>query len=721
MPPTPSTVLFRRAGTSLLLAGGGVDPFGFVHWGADLGDLDRTDQEAAVAVTVPPVPHSSLDRPGRVGLLPEASRGWTGRPGLSGHPLAAASGRPRPAGPLLATVDVRVDQATATSTCTVRAEDALLGLRVTSTVELTFEGVLRVRHVLDNVGAQPYALAGLLACLPLAAPAAELLDLTGRWCRERHPQRRLLQQGAWVRDGRHGRTGHDASLLLVAGTSGFGFGHGEVWGVHVAWSGDHRTWAERLPTGEGVLGGGELLAPGEVVLEPGAQYASPWLVAAWSDQGLDGLTDRLHRYVRARPAHPTRSRPVTLNTWEAVYVDHDVEQLRELAGTAAGLGVERFVLDDGWFSGRRSDRAGLGDWTVDATVWPDGLHPLVDLVRDLGMEFGLWVEPEMVNRDSDLARAHPDWLLRGRDQDPPAWRNQHLLDLRRPAVYEHVLQALLALLDEYEIGFLKWDMNRDLVDTAGAVHEQTLAVYRMLDELRDAQPGLEIESCASGGARVDLAVLERTDRVWASDCNDPLERQHIQRWTGLLLPPELVGSHVGAAPAHTTGRAHRLSFRAATALFGHFGIECDVRLLTPAQNEELAGWVRLYKAERDLLHSGRTVRADSPDAAQWVHGVVSPTRDRALFAVVGLATSAQAVPAPVRLPGLDPARRYDVEVVGPPPSDSTPRTSLSASWTEHGPVRLAGSVLTDVGVALPALLPESATVLRATAAGPVRA
>ncbi len=721
MPPTPGTVLFRRAGTSLLLAGGGAEPFGIVHWGSDLGDLDRADQEAAVAVTVPPVPHSALDRPARSGLLPEAARGWTGRPGLSGHRLGVGSDRPPPVDPLLATVAVDVDQASATSTCTVRAEDARLGLQVTSTVELTFEGVLRVRHVLANVGEQPYALAGLLASLPLAAPATELLDLTGRWCRERHPQRRALQQGAWVRDGRHGRTGHDASLLLVAGTPGFGFGHGQVWGVHVAWSGDHRTWAERLPTGEGVLGGGELLGPGEVVLDPGEQYASPWLVAAWSDRGLDGLTDRLHRYVRARPRHPTRSRPVVLNTWEAVYFDHDVERLRELAGTAARLGVERFVLDDGWFSGRRNDRAGLGDWTVDATVWPDGLHPLVDHVRDLGMEFGLWVEPEMVNPDSDLARAHPDWLLRGRDQDPPSWRNQQLLDLRHPAAYEHVVQALLALLDEYEIGFLKWDMNRDLVDTAGAVHEQTLAVYRMLDELREAQPGLEIESCASGGARVDLAVLERTDRVWASDCNDPLERQHIQRWTGLLLPPELVGAHVGASPAPTTGRAQRLSFRAATALFGHFGIECDVRQLSPAQAEELAGWVRLYQAERGLLHSGRTVRADSSDPAQWVHGVVSPTRDRGLFAVVGLASSAQAVPAPVRLPGLDPDRRYDVQVVGPPPADSPPRSALSASWTEHGPVRLAGSVLTDLGVTLPPLLPESATVLRVTAAGSVRA
>ena len=244
--------------------------------------------------------------------------------------------------------------------------------------------MLRLRHELRNDADAPYELHALLPTLPLAGQATELLDLTGRWCRERAPQRHPLQQGAWVRDSRRGRTGHDATLLLVAGTAGFGFGHGEVWGVHTAWSGDHTTWAERLPSGEGVLGGGELLGPGELVLAPGETYTTPWLVAAWSDAGLDGLTDRMHRFVRARTVHPRQPRPVVLNSWEAVYFDHDLDRLRGLADAAAGLGVERFVLDDGWFTGRRDDTAGLGDWTVDRDVWPAGLHPLVDHVHGLG-------------------------------------------------------------------------------------------------------------------------------------------------------------------------------------------------------------------------------------------------------------------------------------------------------------------------------------------------
>ena len=709
---TDRTVLLRRGGCSVLIAAGPAQPWCVVHWGSDLGDLDDQAQTAVVAVTARPVPPSSLDRAVRVGLVPEAARGWTGRPGLSGHPAGAA---PAPA-PLLrpAGCDVALD--TPTATCHLHSSDDQLEVRLTSTVELGPEGVVRVRHELVNRGERAYVVDALLPCLPLAGPATEVLDLTGRWCRERSPQRPLLHQGAWVRDSRHGRTGHDATLLMVAGTPGFGFGHGEVWGTHVAWSGDHTAWAERLPTGEGLLGGGELLAPSEVVLGPGQAYTSPWLVAGWSDAGLDGLTDRLHRYVRARPQHPRRARPVVLNTWEAVYFDHDLDRLRALADSAAGLGVERFVLDDGWFLGRRDDRRGLGDWTVDPAVWPDGLHPLVSHVRGLGMQFGLWVEPEMVNLDSDTARAHPEWVLASPGRQPPGWRHQQVLDLQHPGAYDHVRAALLALLDEYDIGYLKWDMNRDLVDTAGSVRGQTLALYRLLDELRASHPGLEIESCSSGGARVDLAVLERTDRVWASDCNDALERQSIQRWTGLLLPPELVGSHVGPGEAHTTGRVHRLSFRAVTALFGHFGIEWDVAALAPDEATELAGWIALYRDERDLLHTGRVVRADHPDPSVWVHGVVSAAGDRALFAVVTVAASSHAVPVPVRLPGLDPARAYDVAVVGPPPAIPPPRLHLGgASWIDGGQVRVAGSVLARLGLALPPAAPESAIVLRVSA------
>jgi alpha-galactosidase len=558
-------------------------------------------------------------------------------------------------------------------------------LAVTPEYDLDESGVLRLRHVLRNDGEEPYALTELGCVLPVPAVAAEILDLTGRWCRERHPQRRPFDQGTWLRQTRHGRTGHDAPLLLVAGTAGFGFRSGEMWGIHLGWSGNASWWAERLPDGASTLGAAELLEPGEVVLAPGEQYATPWLYAAWSDRGLDGLSARLHRFIRSRPNHPRRPRPVVLNTWEAVYFDHRLDRLTGLADTAAELGVERYVLDDGWFRHRRDDTAGLGDWYVDEDLWPRGLHPLVDHVRGLGMEFGLWVEPEMVNPDSDLARAHPDWVLPG-----PPWRNQQALDVTIPEAYAYVLERLHALVSEYAIDFLKWDHNRDLVTPA---HAQTLAAYRLLDELRARHPALEIESCSSGGARVDLGILARTDRVWASDTNDALERQSIQRWTGLLLPPELVGSHIGPPRAHTTGRTHDLSFRAATALFGHFGIEWDIGSATDEERAELAEAIARYKRLRELLHGGEVVRADLPDPAFALHGVVAADRREALFCFVALATSASERPGAVRLPGLDPDRVYSVDGR-----------------------ELSGRALGSLGLQLPVLAPEQAVLLHVTAA-----
>ncbi|QNN53625.1 alpha-galactosidase [Nocardioides mesophilus] len=721
------TVHLRRAGTSVLLAlpahpdaTGAPDGSlpAVVHWGADLGDLTNEAAAAVERATRPVVPHSALDRAFRLPLLPQPARGWTGRRVLEGRVLGGAG---LPAVPLLAgagPAEVEDGDETTAARVTFRSADAELGLEVRTELELTPEGLLRVRHTLragTGAGAAAgFEVAHLLSCLPLPAPATELLDLTGRWCRERAPQRQPIHQGAWVRDSWHGRTGHDATLLMVAGTPGFGFGRGEVWGVHTAWSGDHTTWVERLPTGEAVIGGGELLGPGEVRLEAGEGYTTPWVYAGWSDRGLDGLTDRFHRHLRARPQHVERPRPVVLNTWEAVYFDQDLDGLTALADAAAAIGVERFVLDDGWFLGRRDDQRGLGDWTVDPDVWPAGLTPLVEHVVGRGMEFGLWVEPEMVNQDSDLFREHPEWMLRGRETDPPPWRHQQVLDLRVPEAYAHLRDALLGLLDGHAISFLKWDMNRDLVDTGPGVHAQTQAVYRLLDELKSAHPEVEIESCSSGGARVDLAVLERTDRIWASDCIDALERQSIQRWTSLLVPLELMGAHVGGPEAHTTGRRHRLAFRAATALFGHFGIEWDLRGLSEAESTELAGWIGLYREHRSLLHTGRLHRADSPDESLWVHGVVAEDGGRALYAVVRTATSADAVPSPVRLPGLDPGRDYEVRVVGPVPAERAPRLQLSEGWTP-GPLLLSGAALGTVGLVPPVLAPEDAVVLEVSA------
>ncbi|WP_091348733.1 alpha-galactosidase [Micromonospora rhizosphaerae] len=741
----PTIVHLRRARTSLVLDARGPGLPRVVHWGADLGPLDAADLTDLVDATIPPVMPSSFDAPTVLSLLPEPSAGWSGRPGLAGHrdgrdwstafrlhaldvsdggETATAAGSPDPSRVAAGGDAVGVPEedgehgGPGAARVTVQASDPGAELSLTVEIELDPTGLLLLRHRLRNDGAGAYELRELAPVLPVPAVATELLDLTGRWCRERAPQRHPWPMGTWVREGRHGRTGHDATLLLVAGTAGFGFGHGEVWAVHTAWSGDHVTFAERRPTGESTLGGAELLTPGEIVLAAGEEYVTPLLYAVWSDAGLDGLSDVLHTHLRARPQHPRPPRPVTLNVWEAVYFDHELPRLSALADRAAEVGVERFVLDDGWFRGRRHDRAGLGDWWVDDDVWPDGLQPLIDRVCGLGMQFGLWVEPEMVNPDSDLFRAHPDWVLSVPGRLPPEWRHQQVLDLAHPDAYEHLLSRLDAVLTEHQgIAYLKWDHNRDLTEAGHqgrpGVHAQTVAVYRLLDELRRRHPEVEIESCSSGGARVDLEILRRTDRVWASDCNDALERLAIQRWTGLLLPPELVGSHIGPERSHTTHRVHDLGFRAATALFGHHGIEWDIGAITAAERAELAAWVALHKRLRPLLHSGRAVRVDHPDPAVWAHGVVAGDGSQAVYAVARLATSVAQVPGTVRLPGLDRQRRYAVRLAAGVPGPAVLQLS-EPGWLPKG-VTLSGAVLGTVGLQMPALHPEQTLLLEVTA------
>ena len=713
----PADVLhLRAAGVSLVLDTRDEQLPTVLHWGHDLGDVPPSDLVALAAAAVPAVVHNDLDEPARLGaILPEHGTGWNGRPGLAG----SRSGRAWSPLFTLSGLDVAPDPGRGGRMIATGLDDEA-GLAIRLELELLPSGLLRQRATVTAAAEGSYAVDGLMLTLPVPPVATELFDLAGRWGRERSPQRLPFVVGVHSRENRRGRTGPDAPLILAAGTDGFTTRDGDVWAVHVAWSGNHVTYAERLATGAAVLGGGELLLPGEVALAAGESYRGPWIYAAHG-VGLDGVAARFHQYLRARTQHPTRPRPVVCNTWEAVYFDHDLGRLSELARLAAEVGVERYVLDDGWFSYRRDDTAGLGDWYVDPQVWPNGLHPLVDVVHRLGMEFGLWVEPEMINLESDLARDHPDWILATGGRLPPSSRSQQVLNLGHADAYAYILERLDALLTEYPIAYLKWDHNRDLVDAGtGAlgtpgVHAQTLAVYRLLDELRARHPDVEIESCSSGGLRVDLAILERTDRVWGSDVIDPLERQQIQRWTAQLLPPELVGSHVGAPHAHTTGRTHDLTFRAGTALFGSFGIEWDLMTASDAERAELAAWVALYKQVRELLHTGTVVRAAQYDPSFAVHGVVAADRSDALFALVQLTTPETSVPGAVRLPGLDPARRYRVSAQ-PPGDRPAVREIQPPPWLAEG-VTLPGGVLEHIGVWAPALFPEQLLLIRAQAVG----
>jgi alpha-galactosidase len=410
-----------------------------------------------------------------------------------------------------------------------------------------------------------------------------------------------------------------------------------------------------------------------------------------------------------------------LNTWEAVYFDHDLARLTALVERAADVGVERIVLDDGWFRGRREADAGLGDWYVDEDVWPQGLAPLVDIVRAHGMEFGLWFEPEMINLDSDLARAHPDWILGPAEGLGPESRSQHVLDIARPEAYEYLLERIDTLVGEHSIDYLKWDHNRDLLEAVSrgadgdrpSVHRQTQALYRLLDDLRLRHPALEIETCSGGGGRIDLGILDRTDRVWASDCNDPVERIQIERWTRSLVPPELIGSHLGAARSHTTARTTDLSFRLIAALTAHAGIEQDLTAADDAELATITRWAGLYREFRGLLHSGRVVNADLSDQATALAGVVAHDGSEALFTWSRFATSAAGQSGRVRFPGLDATAVYTVRI----------REDLGAASRHQGndpewvadavadSIELPGGVLVRAGLPLPTLNPQQAMLI----------
>jgi alpha-galactosidase len=682
-----------------------------LHWGAPLGDIDAASVGAALHR---PGLGGGLDVEVPVSVVPMHGDGFVGRPGLEGHRRRGAAWAPRfrPDGVELVTGGVLV-----------HAIDPVAELRLSTRV--TLDHVLRVSCELHNLATDRYLLDRLAVTLPVPTQADDLVTFHGRWTREFGQVRGPWRVGAQLSEQRSGRTSHDHPSLVIAGSSGFGEWGGEVWVAHLGWSGNHSLLAEHLADGRRYLQLGELLHPGEVALEAGATYRTPEVVAAYSNEGLTPATWCFHRAVRARLPTSPRPRPVLLNTWEAVYFDHDADRLRELATVAAGLGVERFVLDDGWFGSRRDDTSGLGDWIVSADVYPQGLAPLIQHVRALGMDFGIWVEPEMVSPDSDLFRAHPDWALQTGGYAPVLGRRQLVLDLARPEAYSHVLGQLDALLADHDIAFVKWDMNRPHAQGSGAgeaagAHANTMAVYRMIDELRARHPGVEIESCASGGGRIDHEILRRTDRVWTSDSNDPLERQSIQRGASLLVPPEVMGAHIGPPRAHTTGRSHSLAFRTLTAMFGHLGVEWNLLRLSAVDLDRLREGIALHRRFRALLHSGDSVRFDPQSTggshgggidgqtAVHAHGVYATDRSEAVVAVVQLTASAALLSAPLRLPGLTTEVRYRVERVALP----------AQGETGFRTIELTGRQLAVHGVQLPALRPESGMLLHLTALAP---
>lgn len=654
-------------------------------------------------------------------LLMEHSRGLFSRPGLIGYRIQngeAAGHTGIEAGTGWSTRFALDDAAESDGGgLIIHASDHDAGLELNTEIERMAGGALRVRHTIRNTETGIYMLERLDVSVPIDPECCEILDFSGRHMNERNPQRHRIQDGDWVREFRRGKPGFDGAVLY-AGTPGFSFNTGSVLCLQPAWSGNTELAVCRGGEDGPMAYAGELLLPGEIQLAEGESYSTPWVVVAASSHGLDPIMQGFHHWERTLPSHPSRQ-PVTLNVWEAVYMDQNREVLADIARRAASIGVERYVLDDGWFHLRRTDSSGLGDWWIDRDVWPEGLDELIGLVHSEGMQFGLWFEPEMVNPDSDLFRRHPEWVMQAGARLPELQRHQLVLDLTNPDASDYVFDAMSAILSRNAIDYVKWDHNRDLLEAGtnqyggrAAVHEQTVAYYRLLDRLRGAFPNVQWESCASGGGRIDLGVVEHVSRFWTSDMTDALSRQRIQRWTVQSIAPEYLGAHVSAPTSHQTGRTYTLTFRAATAVFFGFGIEWDIRQASDDDLRQLSEWIAWYKEQRRLLHSGRFFNVDINDGTVMAYGVAAEDGSQALLAHVQLDEPKHNRGVRVRVPGLVSDAEYSLRWAGPEPA-----SAALEQLDPFGPLgrrTVTGAYLGLIGIRFPRCNPQTVRLVSVT-------
>ncbi len=660
-----------------------------VYWGATLPDGE--DPSAVAGAARLDITGGMIDALPALSLSPEAGRAFQGQPGLV---LAKQDGTP-----LLPAFNF--DRAE-TGPATLRLISTAPGLTLTHSIAAHPTGVFTLQTMLESDA--PVRLHWLAApVLPAPQNAVELIDVHGKWTREFHLNRTPWTPGIRMREARTGRSGHEHPPYAILPETGCTNTQGTAFALHYAWSGGHRMVAEELPDGRRQIQFGH--ASGAET-EPGTRFETAPLIAAFSADGLNGIATTFQRDLRDRVLQwpdAARPRPVHYNCWEAVYFDHQLADLSDIATRAAALGAERFVLDDGWFGRRDDDTTSLGDWTIDRRKWPDGLHPLIAHVQGLGMTFGLWVEPEMVNPDSDLYRTHPDWRLGSEDQT--TGRNQMVLDLALPQVRDYLFNAVSALLTEYPIDYLKWDHNRLLpvVDAA-----QTYGIYDLLDRLRAAHPGVEIESCASGGGRIDAGILARTHRVWLSDSNDAIERLRIQHDAALFLPANVTGSHVGPRKSHTSGRILSMAFRAYVAAQRHMGFEMDLRELTEPEAETLTAVTAWWKANRHWTMQADILRLDAADPAMCAELIRAADGARFIVTAGQVGTSTQILPRPLRLTGLDPQALYRVALRN---ADEAPRQSRGEPALKSGTLTLTGVFLMQKGLTLPVQWPGTIWVV----------
>ncbi len=565
-------------------------------------------------------------------------------------------------------------------TLLLHTRDELIGLEATLSYTL-FEDVAGVmRHAAlhnaseaDLIIERAYSL-----CLELPDSRYDLITLSGAWSREREMIRRPLVMGEQGVSSLKGATSLHASNMLFLVRPETTEARGEAIGAALVYSGNFtaNVQVDSHRMSRVFLGVNDVDFAWK--LTPGATFHTPEAVTVYSDAGLDGMSAQFHRIcadhlVRGKFAHAPR--PILLNNWEATYFGFNEEKLLKIARTAADVGVELFVLDDGWFGHRDDDHTSLGDWYVDTKKLPLGMKHLSDQVHAMGLKFGLWFEPEMISPKSDLYEKHPEWAIRIAGRVPVEQRQQLTLDLSREDVQDYVYECVASHLREDGIDYVKWDMNRNFSNIGSALlpadqqkelpHRYMLGLYRVLEKLVNEFPDVLFESCSSGGGRFDMGMLHYMPQTWTSDNTDALCRCQIQYSTSLVFPPFAMGSHVSAVPNHQTGRITPISTRGNVAMSGCFGYELDLNTLAPEELDAVRAQIARVKELRQTLLYGDFHRLLSPyegNDTAWI--TVSKDKNEAVFMLTRAQAKSGTFPALVQLRGLDASKTYTVAETG---------------------------------------------------------
>ena len=565
-------------------------------------------------------------------------------------------------------------------TLTLLLEDKVTGIELELLYTLFAEGGIIARSArFVNHGSRPvHLLKAMSLCLDLPDCEYDWIQFSGAWARERHVKTRRLEQGIQSVGSMRGHSSHEHNPFIILKRPTADEFQGEVIGFSLVYSGNFLAQAEvdTHDTTRVLMG----IHPEcfEWKLDPGEDFQTPEAVMVYTDRGMNDMSQTFHRLYQKRLARGywrDRVRPILINNWEATYMDFNEEKLLRIAEKAKESGIELFVLDDGWFGARRNDTAGLGDWKANTDLLPGGITGLARKIEEMGMKFGLWFEPEMVNKNSDLYRAHPDWILAVPERHQSQGRYQHVLDFSRKEVVDYIYDSMAEILGNAEVSYVKWDMNRSITECWSAAlpadrqgetfHRYILGVYDLYERLTSAFPKVLFESCASGGARFDPGLLYYAPQGWASDDSDAVERLKIQYGTSYCYPISSIGAHVSASPNHQVMRSTPLSTRANVACFGTFGYELDLNRLTPEEQEEVKHQIEFMKKYRGLLQFGTFYRLKSPfegNITAWM--VVSQDRSKAIVGWYRVLNGANMPYTRLKLQGLDPDRMYAVREEG---------------------------------------------------------